>query len=698
MILNKVKWYKNRLEAMSSLEILHRCRKKASEKTLKIRFTKKYTYINDFKYLPSVYNDKLPNLNNKFYFSYLDESLCSIYTKAFPDGIKDTLKVAEDICNGKLNLMGLGKKQLGKKINWHAGILTSNSWPMSYSPDIDFRQRDDIGDIRFTWEVNRHSQFVILAKAYFLTKQDKYLKCLISQFEDWIINNPVLIGVNWSSAMELAIRVNSWIWCYCFLDKFKEDEIKKLKIDLLKGINQHCLFIEKNLSLFSSANNHLIVEVVTLCIAGILFNEILNADKWLKTGINILKKELPIQVYKDGVNAEQAFHYQAFVMEALFLLVILASRNNIDLPESVNTSLKNMCGFIAEIIDKNGNVPNIGDSDDGHMVNLIGSKFNDYTSLLNLGAVVFGNSYFRTKSNYFNEQAFWILGSKGMTRFNDLKVEDKIEGSKIFKDGGYAVIKHKDSKKERIMLFDFAPLGLGALAAHGHADALSITLGIDGQEILVDPGTYIYNVERDWRDGLRSTSNHNTICINNSNQSTISGSFMWSKKASASLIADISNEQYEFYSAQHDGYKPIIHKRNILYMKPDLWIIQDIVMGSSSYEFDVTYNLNPDITIDSSKHNKLTLYLQNNKVLIKKFLSKTNFALSIKDIWISHEFGRKEKSKAIKLIGREIDNTVIYSIISFDEEFKALLNENNLEVSYRNKQIYLSSDENIRIK
>ena len=101
----------------------------------------------------------------------------------------------------------------------------------------------------------------------------------------------------------------------------------------------------------------MIVETVTLCIAGMLFRRLPFSQRWLKKGLKILKKELKRQIHIEGVNAEQAFHYKAFVMEMLFLLVILANNNDIDLPEIIATSLKNMCKFFAEIIDQNGNTP-----------------------------------------------------------------------------------------------------------------------------------------------------------------------------------------------------------------------------------------------------------------------------------------------------------------------------------------------------
>ena len=42
------------------------------------------------------------------------------------------------------------------------------------------------------------------------------------------------------------------------------------------------------------------------------------------------------------------------------------------------------------------------------------------------------------------------------------------------------------------LVFDAGPLGYLGIAAHGHADALSVLLSVAGQPVLVDPGTYSY--------------------------------------------------------------------------------------------------------------------------------------------------------------------------------------------------------------
>ena len=106
------------------------------------------------------------------------------------------------------------------KICWNAGFQTDNMWDENdFSYSISTNQREDIGDIRTNWELNRHFQFACISKNYYLTGDDKYLDEFRDLFNSWNDHNHFLHGVEWTSAMEVAIRVNSWIYAYAFLKK-----------------------------------------------------------------------------------------------------------------------------------------------------------------------------------------------------------------------------------------------------------------------------------------------------------------------------------------------------------------------------------------------------------------------------------------------------------------------------------------------
>jgi uncharacterized heparinase superfamily protein len=156
-------------------------------------------------------------------------------------------------------------------------------------------------------------------------------------------------------------------------------------------------------------------------------------------------------------------------------------------------------------------------------------------------------------------------------------------------EAGYSVV-----RSGRLhLIFDAGPLGYPAMAAHGHADALSFCLAVDGRWWLVDPGTYTYHREHDARDYFRGTRAHNTLTINGADQSQIGGPFMWVKRANAQMAAPVEEGAVVRLSGEHDGYQRFgaQHQRELMLDRDtDLLEITDHVLLDS--EHAVTLELN----------------------------------------------------------------------------------------------------------
>jgi hypothetical protein len=120
-------------------------------------------------------------------------------------------------------------------------------------------------------------------------------------------------------------------------------------------------------------------------------------------------------------------------------------------------------------------------------------------------------------------------------------------------------------------VFDCGPLGWGRIAAHGHADALAVTLSAGGRPLLVDPGTYAYHTSAAWRHYFRSTLAHNTVTLDGLDQSVSGGNFLWLRKATARTVeADLgAPDTVQRVLGEHDGYArlpdPAIHRRQVAF-------------------------------------------------------------------------------------------------------------------------------------
>lgn len=470
-----------------------------------------------------------------------------------------------------LDIFGQFDYQLYKK-KWNAGFQTENTWPEEdFSAGISIGQREDIGDIRTNWELNRHFQFSCLAKNYYLTGKKKYLDELEDLFVDWNKHNLFLHGTEWTSAMELGIRVNSWIYTYVFLalayEKYQE---KKILLDeLAHGILIMSKYIIKHRAKFSSANNHLIVEIFAVGMAGILFDK----KEWIKLAVGILTEELPKQNYEDGVNKEMSLHYQGLVMEAYGLLWLALAKNKYDVPQSWKQYLTHMSEYMADCCGDFGEIVVFGDNDEGKLLDLQGKIEDHYRYVLQLMGMLLNQKYTDLP---LIENISWITTKEQQEHYNEKKLyESKLVAH--YKKGGYTVLRSRDHKV--LIGMDHAELGFGSIAAHGHADALSIQAFYGGKPVLVDSGTYNYHVPKTVRNEIRSAKAHNTVFVEGVEQAEMLGPFLWGKRYKVENVAAEEKEGCVEIDATI-SYSGVTHRRKVTFDLERKLVVEDFVDGA----------------------------------------------------------------------------------------------------------------------
>ena len=146
------------------------------------------------------------------------------------------------------------------------------------------------------------------------------------------------------------------------------------------------------------------------------------------------------------------------------------------------------------------------------------------------------------------------------------------------------------------------PHGYLSIAAHAHADALSVEVRYAGVDILADPGTYCYHGERAWRSYFRSTIAHNTAELGGRSQSSEGGPFMWVRHAHAREIEVIDDGDIARWTAEHDGYAsldpPALHRRSVLLDRASRSIdIVDEIEGGS-HDIRLAFHLGPEVQVE----------------------------------------------------------------------------------------------------
>lgn len=495
------------------------------------------------------------------------------------------LGAADAILEGRLEIFSRQDDSIDNSRRWNRDCKTGTVAPLTFGRTLDYRDPDLVGDIKYLWEPNRHLHLVTLGQAYRLTRDERYLDGMVGQLDSWFSQCPYLLGPNWSSPLELAIRLINWSLVWNLIDGadsvlFQTETGKALLRRWLNAIYQHAHFIRNHFSRYSSANNHLIGEAAGLFIATCSWPFWKKFERWREVAHRELTREALRQNGADGVNREQAISYQQFVLDFLLLSVLAGRSCGVEFPPEYWQRMESMLEFLGSVMDVGGNVPMFGDADDGFVVKLSQEPgFCAYRSLLATGTVLFDRGDFKAKAGRLDDKTRWLLGKEGEKRFETISMDGPgLPVRKAYPEGGYYVLGTDfETSREIRLVVDAGPVGYLSLAAHGHADALSFVLSIAGREILIDPGTFAYHSQLSWRDYFRGTSAHNTLRVDGRNQSVIGGSFMWLQKAKAACSEWESSGEEDRFAGTHDGYlrlaDPLRHRREIYLRKKEGMIL-----------------------------------------------------------------------------------------------------------------------------
>lgn len=499
------------------------------------------------------------------------------WLERFPDQVDSVLCVetADRLLAGAWPVFDEPEMQLGFPPDWNRDPKTGIRAPMTFGKTLDYRRADRVGDIKYLWEPNRHLELVTLAQAWRRSGDMRYLDGMRTLLDSWFEQCPYPLGPNWVSSLEAAVRLFNWSTAWHLLGGASSPVFdgaggSTFRQRWLESVFQHCHFVRGYLSRHSSANNHLFGELAGLFVASVTWPCWKESAVWRRKAQQELEAEALKQNAADGVNREQAMWYQHEVMDMMLLALLYGEANGMPFSPAFRTRLESMLEFLGAVMDAGGNVPRTGDGDDAVMVRFDRSPdFDPFRSLLATGAVLFGRSDFARKAGLFDDKSRWLLGDDAAAAFARLASESACgEIKREFPEGGYWVLGSDfDTPTEIRLVADAGPLGYLSIAAHGHADALSFTLSVGGQPVLIDPGTYSYHAPPPWRDYFRGTSAHNTLRVDRQDQSVPAGKFLWLHHARARCDRWESTPERDRWEAAHDGYHrlddPVTHRRSI---------------------------------------------------------------------------------------------------------------------------------------
>ncbi|MFE5261338.1 heparinase II/III family protein [Streptomyces coelicoflavus] len=480
-----------------------------------------------------------------------------------PDAAKRLVAEADRLMAGQAEFFGVLRDDLADP-DWWFDPKTGCRAPEGYAFDVPYRDEDVTGDIKQIWEPSRHQYLTVLAAAYAVTGDERYAERVAGHLRSWWASNPPLRGVHWVSGIELGIRLLSWVWVRRLLDGwpgaaalFEDNPVA------LKQIWHHQRWLAAFPSRGSSANNHVVAETAGQFAAACAFGWFPSSARWRDDALRSLERQLRANTFLSGLNRELATEYHGLVLELGLAAVAEADAAGVAVPPTVRLVLLRMTDALAAVVDDRLRPPRQGDADDGYGLVVDGAGTDRWASLLATGDAVFGSLPWwpEVTGTDVRTPLLAALIRPYAKEGTGPAVARPASRPAHFADAGLTVLRGAGGVWCRC---DGGPHGFLSIAAHAHADALSVEVRHDGVDVLADPGTFCYHGQPEWRRYFRSTLGHNTLELDGADQSVSGGPFLWTRHARSRVLGvDVSDGGVSRWCAEHDGYGPCVHRRRV---------------------------------------------------------------------------------------------------------------------------------------
>lgn len=289
--------------------------------------------------------------------------------------------------------------------------------------------------------------------------------------------------------------------------------------------------------------NHLLENGFALLMGGAFFSN----QTWIKQGKKILKEQLEEQIMNDGAHFELSPMYHQIIFFRLLELIDWYS-NWKNKENSFLIFLKDkatkMSSWLVNISFENGTIPHFNDSANGIA--------------------------YSTK---------WLLKYADVLSVKKEKLPLSVSGYRSYNIGNYEC------------KVDVAQVGPSYQPGHAQADALSFILNYKKEPLFVEVGTSTYEIN-EIRAYERGTAAHNTVVVNNTNQSNVWSGFRVAQRAKTTILEDEKN----LLVGKHDGYKRLnnIHRREFKFQEKAV-VITDMLEGSKRTIKQFHLHLDPSI-------------------------------------------------------------------------------------------------------
>ena len=353
-------------------------------------------------------------------------------------------------------------------------------------------------------------------------------------------------------------------WCGFLFDCYRQDILNDIPFltrvwESIFNQSEH-LFRHPEYHLLG---NHLFENAVALTFVGSCFGGA-DAERWRKKGLSILSVEIPEQILNDGMHFERSPMYHLRILHTLLMLLTI---DNADIRSLCEKPARRMLKTLQYIVHPDDDI----------------ALFND--SALHV---------------YCQASA---LRSLGLELLGGLPCHTIPKGAWALPDSGYYGVYQPDD--DLYVMYDAGDIGPEYIPGHAHGDLFSFEMSLRGHRIFVDSGTFNYRKDR-MRAYCRSTRAHNTVSINDKDQSEFWAAFRVASRAHPShVLWEPRPDGFEI-SGEHDGYKRLpgapVHQRTFTVSTHPLISIQDIITAHKVVSATSRLHLHPSCQVLESNH------------------------------------------------------------------------------------------------
>jgi Heparinase II/III-like protein/Heparinase II/III N-terminus len=579
------------------------------------------------------------------------------FRQRFPDAAANLLARADRHCAGVWDPFGTEQLSLGRLPDWQTDFRSGVRWPAEVAGDRQVQVRGDGSDVKVPWEVSRLQHLPGVSIAWAFTEEARYLDLVLAQLDGWITDNPVGRGINWSCAMEVALRSvsMSWAWEIC---RHAPGISRVLTERIHLSLFQHGSYIHSHLEDDGWVlGNHYVAGLLGLSWLGILYPGFTGSGSWVAEASRRLEDQLPRQVRGDGGDFESSTSYHRLVLEMLGLVAQIRQANDLPVSPRLQDALRRMARFTSGLLKPNGEVPQIGDNDGGRAFRLLDRSPNEHRYLPGFIDFLVGRDRARPPEP-LDPEAVLLLGPTALGGTEAVpESRDHLEAT-TFPESGLSTLRSAGF----YLLAAATPVGQLGIGGHGHNDKLAFELFWDS-DVVVDPGTYCYTSDPGARTHFRSTAAHATAQVGNLEQNPIhEGDPFFLPERSRAFGSGWRHEGHSWiWRGEHSGFAPVVHRRS-LQVDDELSgikIVDRFTGGRDSADVRVSFPLAPGLLPVVEAPGRIRIDREAGVPLLLLVESAVRFEVLLEQSWFSTTYTSRTSCWVVRIALRgALDLTV----------------------------------------